>query len=123
MEIQLSESVGVLHVAEYVEDVGTVSVQAPQSLPRTGSEVVLARLAGEYQDDWVAGDRLQRFQALLKKDDQVVVVYGHGLKPVVVGNDACFGAWRRSEGQEVFVALFPVHDTLGVFTGNVRVAQ
>ncbi len=123
MEVHSSLSVGSLHVAEYEEQAESVVAEVPQGLPATRSEVVLARLAGDFQDEGVAGDCLQRFQAILKKDDQVVVVYGHGLKPVVVGNDACFGVWRRSEGQEVLVALFPVNDTVGVFTGNVQVAQ
>ncbi len=123
MEVHSSTSVGCLHVDGFVEDAEPVAVQDPRGVSAARSEVVLARLVGEYHDEWVAGEGLQRFQAILKRDDQVVVVYGHGLKPVVVGNDACLGVWRRSEGQEVFVALFPVNDTVGVFTGNVQVAQ
>ena len=94
----------------------------PRPPPAAVASAVLVRVVGDFVETYDPEACLKEFKVMLKSDAQVVV-FGHGLKPVVVGNDACVGVWRRSEGEEVLVALFPLGNTVGVFTGNVQVAH
>ena len=122
MERHYSADVGCLYVAEFVDEAVSQSDLAGRtgSLPIT--QTVLPRLVGDFLDTGAIEVDLTEYKVILKSDAQVVV-FGHGLKPVVVGNDACVGVWRRSGGEEVLVALFPLGNTVGVFTGSVQVAS
>jgi hypothetical protein len=69
-----------------------------------------------------AGDG-SRFTVLLR-DKRTVTVFGHALKYVQNASDpsdgGSYGILSRVGGAEVFVALFPVREVTGVFSGDVR---
>jgi len=122
VEKHYSSDVGCLYVAEYVDEAPPPLNLAERVGPLPVAQAVLPRLVGDFFEQYDPEDRLEKYKVILKSDAQVVV-FGHGLKPVVVGNDACVGVWRRSRGEEVLVALFPLGNTVGVFTGSVQVAS
>lgn len=120
MENHVGVDAGCLLVGEYIDeaDLPDTLVSKTESIPQ--GKVQRPRIVGSFLDIWGAGGDLKEFKAILKQDHQVVIVYGHGLKPVMVGNNACFGVWVRSKGEELLVALFPLENTVSVFGGTFQ---
>jgi len=52
------------------------------------------------------------------KDGRVVAVRGHGLK--YLSDGGIYGVVARTEGEEVFVALFKGETVEGIFHGEIR---
>ena len=120
MEYPTNADVGCLLVGEYVDEADISNSLSCKKDDIPQGEVVRPRMVGSYLDIWGVDSELKEFKAILKQDRQTVIVYGHGLKPVMVGENACFGVWVRSKGEELLVALFPLENTLSVFGGTIQ---
>src|SRR3954451_2964248 len=99
-------------VGEYVDE-----AEVPTDLAVHPGEAVRAHLVATYVDLWGKVDGIKEFTVLLK-DGRVVAVRGHGLKYLPDGG--IYGVVVRTEGEDVFVALFKSETVEGIFHGEIR---
>ncbi len=112
-----AENTGCLLVAEYVDDAGE-----PTGSPVTVGQGVPTRPVGSYVDTWDAGGDIRDF-TILRKDDRIVSVRGHGLRmfaPAVPGGGGSYGVIEHARGEEVLAASFSIPDVVGIFSGEIR---
>jgi hypothetical protein len=123
MSSHQSANTGCLLVGEYIdqgevpEALAHLKNQAPSK-----SEIERPRVVANYLDLWSKDDSEKEFKVLLA-DERVVTVRGHSLR--VVQNAAnphdhgSYGIVLGTGEKEVLVALFPVVEVKGVFSGNL----
>jgi hypothetical protein len=107
-----SVNVGCLLVGEYTDE-----AEVPTDLAVHRGEVVRPQVVADYLDLWSKTDGMKEFTVLLK-DGRVVAVRGHGLK--YLSDGGIYGVVARTEGEEVFVALFKSETVEGIFHGEIR---
>ena len=114
---------GCLLVAEYLDE-GQISEAFTHLKNRTpsNSEIIQPLPAANYLDVWHRDDSGKEFKILLC-DRRVIMVRGHYLK--FLKNDAnpsdkgSYGIVLRDGDHEALVALFPVVEVQGVFSGDL----
>ncbi len=104
-------------VGEYLDE-----AELPADSTFGHGEVVRTQVIANYQDAWVADESIKEFTVLLA-DGRIVAVRGHGLKqvpPTVSGESGSYGITVRTCNEDVFIALFKVHDVVGIFHGEIK---
>jgi hypothetical protein len=114
MTDHVSAATGCLLVGEYVDE---AECQTTFAFHR--GEVVRPQVVADFVDLWGRDDGMREFTVLLN-DGPILSVRGHGLKCEVIGAEH-YSVFVRTATGEVVVALFEVHDVLGIFHGDMRV--
>lgn len=98
-------------------------LEAPPGLVCQEGEAVPTRFVASFVDECGPDGMAREFTVLLR-DKSVITVHGHGLKYVQnPANPADYGSYAvlaSAAGREVTVALFPVSEVTGVFSGGMR---
>jgi hypothetical protein len=117
---------GCLLVGDYLDE-GEVPEQLASLRDRPTDRVRVdrPRLVADYLDRWGDEGAAKEFTVLLR-DNRVVTVRGDAVTHVQnASNPADYGSYGiviHSGERERLVALFPVTEVTGVFSGTVRVA-
>lgn len=109
--------VGCNMVAEFIDQ-----AEPPVNPVAERAEPVRPRLIGDYIDQTGDAKEIREFTVLLK-DGRVLTVRGHNVKqlpPVIDGAVGSYGVVARVADEEVLIAIFQVHDVIGIFHGEMR---
>lgn len=115
--------VGCLLVGEYVEQAQVSDAFAHlRNASRSKAEVERPRIVASYVDQWSSAAK--SFTVLLR-DKRVLTVTGHALRYVQnASNPSDYGSYGiilRAAGEgDVLVALFPVSEVTGIFSGAIQ---
>jgi hypothetical protein len=107
---------GCVLVGEYVDDAGQHGPPGTDPI-LAGSAVEIQRphLIFNYLDVWARDAEAREFTILLR-DQRVVSVRGHTLKT----ETGYYGILRRDADGDSLIAVFPVPEVIGIFSGEIR---